>query len=113
MKLAAALISAFMYFAAHAQEVNKDLLDRARAAITKDLLDPYSAVIENVRLVPSAKGSSVICGTINAKNRMGGYVGRQPFLYIDGQSGSKGLGIIGGTSPSNWRDVVAKECGKS
>lgn len=57
---------------------------------TKTLFDPYTAVY-------TFKGSPTkawfsrygqvmygwaICGTINAKNRMGGYVGAQPFYFL-------------------------------
>lgn len=55
----------------------------ARAAVVEDLIDPESARITIERLVdpdPKAGGSCITaCGTVNAKNRMGGYTGAVPF----------------------------------
>jgi hypothetical protein len=74
------------------------------AALKYQLLDPYSAVIEwspgpFVPVTSITKGGGIFkrtvvsgpalvgCGTVNAKNRMGGYVGRQAFdvAFQDGK----------------------------
>lgn len=55
------------------------------------LFDPYSAVyaftLTPVRgyagnSVDGAKIGWVVCGTVNAKNRLGGYVGAKPFVVV-------------------------------
>lgn len=63
-------------------------------AVSPTLIDPYSAVYE-LGLVKQGKNSMAgdtvygwnICGTINAKNRMGGYVGPKPVyaMFKDGR----------------------------
>lgn len=50
---------------------------KAQAVIRQRLLDPASARFESVRTYPGA-----VCGFVNAKNRMGGYSGRAPFVYL-------------------------------
>jgi hypothetical protein len=49
--------------------------NRARVALKPYLIDPSSAKIEIIK----ASAESV-CGTVNAKNRMGAYVGAMPFV---------------------------------
>jgi hypothetical protein len=51
------------------------LVDYAENAVKQKLIDPSSAEFRNVRPT-SAWG---ICGEVNAKNRMGGYVGFRYF----------------------------------
>lgn len=55
------------------------------------LFDPYSAVFNFTRLPTKGYGGSpidgakigwLVCGTVNAKNRMGGYVGVKPFFVV-------------------------------
>jgi hypothetical protein len=52
---------------------------RARSALSGYLYDPAAAKISVLHASPSA-----LCGTVNGKNRLGGYVGAQPFLLTDG-----------------------------
>lgn len=63
-----------------------DALAELKAAAAQKLADPYSAKFEAIRArtVPNLKGrpTRVICGTVNAKNAFGGYVGAQPFVYF-------------------------------
>lgn len=54
----------------------------AQEAATKDLIDPFSAQFRNVRV---ARGG--VCGEVNAKNRMGAYVGFTRFVAIEGTNG--------------------------
>jgi len=68
--------------AAQAAPPSKALVEKARAAITKDLLDPYSARLENLRIAKLKSGDTVLCGTINAKNSFGAYSGRARFFYL-------------------------------
>jgi hypothetical protein len=59
---------------------------RAQSRRRAKAQDPYSAKFEAIRArtVPNLKGrpTRVICGTVNAKNAFGGYVGAQPFVYF-------------------------------
>jgi hypothetical protein len=49
----------------------------AKKLIETDLIDPSSVQYRNVVLY----SEDVVCGEINAKNRMGGYTGFSPFIY--------------------------------
>ncbi|MEZ0237666.1 MAG: hypothetical protein ACAH06_06350 [Methylophilaceae bacterium] len=60
----------------------QEQVDRAKAAIGRNLKDPYSAVYEGIYFGKTAKGDPVVCGTVNAKNSMGGYTGRKRFYYF-------------------------------
>lgn len=59
---------------------------RAQAAIRQKLKDPDSAKFGKtiVKTVPNAAGkpTTVVCGTVNAKNAFGGYVGERPFMVF-------------------------------
>jgi|RhiMethySRZTD1v2_1073278.scaffolds.fasta_scaffold431329_3 hypothetical protein len=59
---------------------NAGLRVDAEKTVTRTLLDPQSAQFDRVRVVQSGD-RKFVCGWINAKNRFGGYVGRQPFVY--------------------------------
>lgn len=49
----------------------------AKATVKSYLIDPDSAKFSEVE-----KGkSNSVCGYVNSKNRMGGYVGKTPFIY--------------------------------
>ncbi len=48
----------------------------ARTAVRERLTDPRSAQFQRERTSKSA-----VCGEVNAKNRMGGYVGFQQYLF--------------------------------
>lgn len=52
----------------------------AKDAVKRLLNDPDSARFEGLNPGVSKKD---ICGYVNAKNRMGGYVGNAPFFYED------------------------------
>lgn len=70
-----------MSVAAQAQE--NALFKRAKAQASKGLFDPYSVKFEDLRVIKKDKGTAYVCGTFNAKNRFGAYVGMQPFLYVE------------------------------
>ncbi|MGY4312852.1 hypothetical protein [Bradyrhizobium sp. JR3.5] len=53
----------------------------AKTQLGKFLFDPYSAQYEDIREIKTEIGA-MVCGLVNAKNRMGGYVGRKPFYYM-------------------------------
>jgi hypothetical protein len=56
------------------------MIETAKTAVRSGLFDPYSAQFEDVRVARNANGEFV-CGFVNAKNKMGGYVGKAPFVY--------------------------------
>jgi hypothetical protein len=58
-----------------AQRGTQQSVPPALQAVRQNLLDPSSAQFRNVRQMPNG----AVCGEINGKNRMGGYVGFQPF----------------------------------
>lgn len=51
-------------------------MQRAKDAVRQRLIDPDSAQFRDLRKVDEG-----ICGQVNSKNRMGGYVGYRTFLY--------------------------------
>ena len=55
-------------------------VDLAKAAVEKELIDPSSVQYRNV----VAYSENVVCGEVNSKNRLGGYVGFKPFVYREG-----------------------------
>lgn len=70
-------------FCVAAQAQDTALFKRAKAQASKGLFDPYSVKFEDLRVIKKDKGTAYVCGTFNAKNRMGAYVGLQPFLYVE------------------------------
>ena len=95
--LAGALISAAVLY-------SSDSLDRLLSerhpfeqALKDRFADPDSVRIRNV--VQDRSGFKW-CGEVNARNRMGGYVGWQRFIALDGSA-------TGGS----WRITVASELG--
>ena len=68
----------------------------AEKAVRNILNDPNSAIFSNMA-AGAEKGS--VCGLVNAKNRMGGYVGATPFFYrASGQ-----VAILSAPSDSDFR----------
>jgi hypothetical protein len=57
--------------------------DSVKNAIRRNLKDPESAQFTDVRIY---QGGNVVCGSVNAKNAYGGYVGARDFVYIDARS---------------------------
>lgn len=57
----------------------KDAIEQAKAAITRELKDPESARFRDIT-VRNFQGGKVICGEMNAKNSYGGYVGFKRFM---------------------------------
>jgi hypothetical protein len=63
------------------------LLPELRAHVAAELSDPDSAQFRNERYFGDWTRSGDYCGEVNAKNRMGGYVGYQHFQLIGGTEG--------------------------
>lgn len=62
------------------QRVDK-IEQELKQTVTRKLIDPMSAQFRDLRVLKRPKtGDPVLCGEVNAKNRMGGYVGFRPFV---------------------------------
>ncbi|WJR74941.1 hypothetical protein [Bradyrhizobium sp. NP1] len=59
-----------------------DDIEKAKRAIAATLKDPYSAQFGEVFRGAGVPGKPIICGSVNAKNMYGGYVGLKPFFYL-------------------------------
>lgn len=55
-------------------------ISQAKAAVLRQLKDPYSARFLSVQVL-GMDGLSMVCGYVNAKNSYGGYVGARQFAY--------------------------------
>ncbi|SFB74040.1 hypothetical protein SAMN05216344_102162 [Polaromonas sp. OV174] len=61
------------------------IMHRLRSEVLAGLNDPQSAQFQGERLFSDwTPGGSAMCGEVNAKNRMGGYVGFRPFVALPG-----------------------------
>lgn len=58
-------------------------IGNARDAVRRKLYDAESAQFRNER-VYRVDGRTTVCGEVNAKNRMGGFAGFQPFTVAAG-----------------------------
>ena len=63
------------------------VIDMAKSAVVRQLKDPQSAQFE--QLTKFSEG--VVCGNVNAKNAMGGYVGFKPFIFNGAEEGEVDL----------------------
>lgn len=63
------------------------IIDNAKSAVIRQLKDPQSAQFE--QLTKFSEG--VVCGNVNAKNAMGGYVGFKPFIFNGEEEGEVDL----------------------
>lgn len=65
------------------------LMSELRKPVLAELNDPDSAKFRNERLVsPWTVSNSILCGEMNAKNRMGGYAGFSAF-YVSTLGGKR------------------------
>lgn len=55
-----------------------ELVGEAQKLIKRQLTDPYSAQFDDLRVNADL---SVLCGSVNSKNQMGGYAGARDFVY--------------------------------
>jgi len=80
------------------------LVNELRRPVLAKFKDPESAQFRNEKLHGdwSVKGS-ILCGEVNAKNGMGGYVGFTPFWAASGEKADLGSEPIG-------PDVVKAQC---
>jgi len=73
--------------AACSNRSNPDI-DEAKKAVEEVLLDPGSVTYRTI-ITKKNDGYVTVCGEVNAKNSLGGYVGYKPFIY--NASGTKTL----------------------
>ena len=59
----------------------KKNIDSVKKSVEEGLSDPQSAQYKDVKEFPEG----VVCGQVNAKNKLGGYAGFQAFVYRDGR----------------------------
>jgi len=72
------LIVALMVLTLTSCEQLPGAVNDAKREVRQHLVDPSSAQFESVHENPN---TGAVCGLVNAKNRMGGYVGATPFVY--------------------------------
>lgn len=58
---------------------NQNTINTVKSTIKSTLKDPDSAIFKDVKVVTNSKGEKSICGSYNAKNSYGGYVGYKGF----------------------------------
>lgn len=80
-----------------------DLKIRAEVQVERVLKDPKSAEFES--FVSRISGEPVVCGTVNAKNSMGGYSGRQAFMFAGGS-----LVMAEQASPEDFANLWSRLC---
>jgi len=66
-------------YASQRVAVSRSQLSAAREAVTRDLFDPYSADLRDEEIYKLSNGDFLYCVNVNAKNRMGGFVGFQKY----------------------------------
>lgn len=57
----------------------------AKDQVRSMLVDPQSAQWEDLRLIKREGERTLVCGKVNARNQMGGYVGFRHFIVADDQ----------------------------
>lgn len=81
-----------------AQPSDSAVFSRAKKAASAGLIDPYSVRFEELRVVKrdSSDGTAYVCGTFNAKNRLGAYTGAKPFLFVDSKKSKDSYVVLPG-----------------
>ncbi len=78
-------------------QVNAAAISQAHAIAAYDLFDPSSAQFRGDRMYKLSSGDYVVCGEMNGKNQLGGYVGFTPYYvrmaYARGQATKKVMQI--------------------
>jgi len=66
-----------------------ELKETALAAVKNQLIDPFAAQFRDIYEVrgvsQGGEPKTVVCGEVNSKNRLGGYVGWTKWVYFDGE----------------------------
>lgn len=100
-------------FLASCGDSDKKMVEIGEKVLRDSLKDPGSAVFES-RYVKSSSNDGFVCGTVNAKNSYGGYVGkRNYYVYIkvdDGKLLSHGPAKIIDESDSTGLENFQSVC---
>jgi len=100
---AVAGIAAAVYFSKYEEWVT---IPNARASLVGNLRDPSSAQFRNERLTPRG----TLCGEINAKNGMGGYIGFRKYIaYGVGANYIEKDGVLGEWSGQDFIEKLEKK----
>lgn len=104
--LAIGAAAGWWWFVYKPQQQELALLQQVEQRVKAALNDPDSAKFRNVRYVPTSRAG---CGEVNAKNRMGGYIGYTVFIaFEDGDVRFSPNGPVSFTdSPSEYAAKVA------
>jgi hypothetical protein len=89
------------------ETIPNEILVKLHTDLTRDFFDPYSAKYRSLYF--GSQNRSVVCGEINAKNRMGGYVGYKAFWY-DLTSGASSFDIDPSQLDKQLKGFVAAGC---
>ena len=89
MKARIILVIAALTAALAACEQLPGAVNEAKREVRRNLIDPTSAIFESVY---ENHKTGAVCGFVNAKNRMGAYVGANPFVYLIRNLPQHGLG---------------------
>jgi hypothetical protein len=81
----------------------------AKQAMLRKLTDPESARWGNFYRAPDSAANGLICGAVNSKNKMGGYVGMTGFVYWPKEDKAILL-FSGGTDPEYTYAVAVNYC---
>jgi hypothetical protein len=87
-RIGIAAICAAVAWPAGAASLSEGQQAAVQSTILGILKDPDSARFSAMSAAPQVTGETIVCGTVNAKNELGGYAGPAPFygkLYGDGQ----------------------------
>lgn len=119
--LCAAALSGMCFAQSTAARIKAFDVEKAKQLIADELSDPDSAKFRKLYISEfvNAKGESYLylCGEINAKNKMGGYVGYRQF-HVDEKSGMIDPGAGNEKSQAGVQQMIfdsahPKTCGKS
>jgi hypothetical protein len=75
--------------------------------VRSTLKDPYSAVLGGMAAAKNSSGTITVCGTVNAKNSFGGYVGSN--FYI-GEISSDAFALSTVAKDDDQRVAIFSEC---
>ncbi|UNM95959.1 hypothetical protein MMG00_12260 [Ignatzschineria rhizosphaerae] len=95
--LAMVMVSLFVVGCSQSEE-SKEEMDKiarirvAKESIQKTLVDPKSAEYKDIYVHKNREGVKAVCGYVNAKNRLGGYAGYEPFLAVGSIAATKSQG---------------------
>lgn len=80
-------------------------INRAEALVAQRMRDPEATrFLDEKKAFTTSNGDYIVCGTVNAKNAMGGYVGYKPY-YVRIRNGSVASLILPSESDQTGIDL--------